>query len=94
MNKVYLVTSPELGYALFYTELSAAKIMKLKIEQELGAKAAITTFQADMTFEQVNRIYHKGEFNKIDFSNLRSAMNMKKVETWTFSSTPSDWKIK
>lgn len=59
MNRVYLVTSPSLGYALFYTEISAAKIMKLKIEKELGAEAILTTFQSDMTFKQLDHIYHQ-----------------------------------
>ena len=85
MNRVFLVTSPELGYALFFSEKSAASLMVKKIENELGAKALLTTFQADMTFEQLDHIYHKGEFDKIDFTFLKSAMGLKKLEVWTFA---------
>ncbi|NDB86338.1 MAG: hypothetical protein EB127_27120 [Alphaproteobacteria bacterium] len=85
MNKIYLVTSPSLGYALFYTEFSAANLMKLQLENELGGKATITTFQSDMTFKQVDYAYHKGEFEKIDFSKLTNALGLKKTESWKFS---------
>jgi uncharacterized protein YgbK (DUF1537 family) len=85
MKKIYLVTSPSLGYALFYSNLQAAKLMKQQLEDELGGAAILTPLPIDMTFKQVDNAYHKGDYQKIDFSALTSALNLKKTESLKFS---------
>ena len=73
ITKVHLVLDKAYGYALFYTDLNEAKIVKSKLEEE-GGQVTITTFNADLNFKQIINAYHRSSFDKISDSKLKEVL--------------------
>ena len=73
MNRIHLVLDKNNGYTLFYTELSAAQIVKAKLEEE-GGEVTITTFHTDLTYKQVINAYHRGDHGKISDQKLKNVL--------------------
>ena len=73
MNRIHLVLDKDNGYALFYTELSAAQIVKAKLEEE-GGEVTLTTFYADLTFKQIINAYDRGDNERITDTKLKSVL--------------------